>query len=93
MGEKGEVSKMGLKSWAWFPAAAERKALLPKLNEQLLEIISILSNAKKIPSKMVSKLPLMARFKGSLYDNKDSLLKLSMFNVVKRTGWLKRRTI
>lgn len=73
-GKKGEIiSKMGLKRWAWFLLLKNVKHYFQNWMNKLLEIISILSNAKKIPSKMVSKLPLMARFRGSLYDNKDSL--------------------
>lgn len=52
-------------------AAKESKELTSKTEWTSFLKLYQFSNAKKIPSKMVSKLPLVARFKASLYENKD----------------------
>ena len=53
-------------------AAKESKQLTSKIEWTSFLKLYQFSNAKKIPSKMVSKLPLTAQFKASLW-NKDPL--------------------
>lgn len=73
MGEKEVSFHHGFKMLGLILAAEESKELTSKTEWTSFLKLYQFSNAKKIPSKMESKLPLTAQFKASLYENKDPL--------------------
>lgn len=55
------------------PATEESKQLTSKTEWTSFLKLYQFSNAKKIPSKMVSNLPLTVQFRAPIYENKDPL--------------------